>query len=478
MKRLISGLVCVCVMAASVSRTAEAVDVVWPSLTGNWTTTNNWNVGATTGLSAQAAMARNNGLEVGGAELGTDVIIEGGAVTYDPNSFGDFRFRARNFLNEGTLTIRGGGSLSMATSDGTPDGYWTQWDGKKLTLDNGTFRRTADRAVGSTGGAMIWGSWRSFTGQVIDIDIKNGGRFENDGQMWFGTPGDNAVQLNVNVTVNNGHLDLTGGNSFTLDNDGALFMTSDLTFVYGFDTGALGPKNESYVINFTGAGSITVDQGGIWVAEEVDAGVYTPESTQLKSYQDLWNRGILRANGQSGQSGATFSNFFSVTGSPGQENYKLTSLLGGPAGDFNNDGNYNCSDIDALTAAISGGTNPAAFDITGDGLVNTADRDRWLSNAGDVNIGPGRAYKLGDANLNGNVDGSDFGIWNSNKFTNNTAFCSGNFSADGVVDGTDFGLWNANKFTSSDGSLVPEPASAGLVLVLSALASALRSRRG
>jgi hypothetical protein len=135
-----------------------------------------------------------------------------------------------------------------------------------------------------------------------------------------------------------------------------------------------------------------------------------------------------------------------------------TSFMILPVGDFNNDGLYNCVDVDGLVGAIASGTNTASFDLTGDGLVNTADRDAWLLEAGEANIGPGRAYKLGDANLDGFVDGSDFGIWNANKFTSVAKWCSGDFTANGSIDGSDFGVWNANKFTSSDSAaFVPEP---------------------
>jgi Regulator of chromosome condensation (RCC1) repeat len=130
------------------------------------------------------------------------------------------------------------------------------------------------------------------------------------------------------------------------------------------------------------------------------------------------------------------------------------------------DGFYNCADVNALTATIAAGTHQGSFDLTGDGFVNLADRDAWLSEAGGVNIGAGRSYKIGDANLDGVVDGSDFGIWNGSKFTSNTAWCSGNFNGDTAVDGSDFGLWNSNKFTSSDGgSVVPEPSVLGGLLV-------------
>jgi hypothetical protein len=131
-------------------------------------------------------------------------------------------------------------------------------------------------------------------------------------------------------------------------------------------------------------------------------------------------------------------------------------------GDFTADGAYTCSDINQLTGTIAAGTNTAAFDLTGDGLVNQVDLQAWLTEAGYMTLSSRRPFQIADANLDGVVDGSDFGIWNTNKFTSNSAWCSGNFNGDSVVDGTDFGLWNARKFTTADGSsLVPEPGLAG-----------------
>jgi hypothetical protein len=121
-----------------------------------------------------------------------------------------------------------------------------------------------------------------------------------------------------------------------------------------------------------------------------------------------------------------------------------------PNSDFNSDGLYDCLDINALVAEIAAGTHNPAFDLTTDGLVNLADRDAWLAEAGGINLGSGRVYRLGDANLDGLVDGSDFGVWNAHKFTATAAWCDGDFTADGIVDGSDYGVWNVNKFTASD----------------------------
>ena len=40
--------------------------------------------------------------------------------------------------------------------------------------------------------------------------------------------------------------------------------------------------------------------------------------------------------------------------------------------------------------------------------MDVVDRDLWLAEAGAFNLGPGKIYLLGDANLDGVVDGQDF----------------------------------------------------------------------
>jgi subtilisin family serine protease len=120
-----------------------------------------------------------------------------------------------------------------------------------------------------------------------------------------------------------------------------------------------------------------------------------------------------------------------------------------PDGDFDDNGIWECADIDALVGQIAAGTNLSAFDLTGDGLVNLEDRDAWLAEAGGINLGPGRVYLLGDANLDGFVDGIDFIQWNTNRFQPIAEWCSGDFDANGVVDGLDFIEWNNNRFQSS-----------------------------
>ena len=52
----------------------------------------------------------------------------------------------------------------------------------------------------------------------------------------------------------------------------------------------------------------------------------------------------------------------------------------------------------------------------------------------------------GDANGDGAVDGRDFLLWNTHKFTSNATWDRGDFNRDNRIDNADFLLWNANKF--------------------------------
>ena len=126
-----------------------------------------------------------------------------------------------------------------------------------------------------------------------------------------------------------------------------------------------------------------------------------------------------------------------------------------PTGDFDFNGRFDCGDADLLVAAIAAGD--LAFDLTGNGIVDSADLLQWLAWAGEQELGPGQTFLPGDANLDGLVDGQDFIAWNNHKFTMTAAWCAGDFNADGVVDGQDFVIWNNYKFTAASSvPAVPE----------------------
>ena len=126
--------------------------------------------------------------------------------------------------------------------------------------------------------------------------------------------------------------------------------------------------------------------------------------------------------------------------------------------DFNNDGYVDIVDADILWCLAGDISQPTGepvpkfldfLDLDGDGHFTVVDRNLFLLLAGLYN-GYGTSYLLGDGNLDGCVDGTDWGLWNANKFTDSCLLSDGDFNGDGVVDVSDWGLWNSNKFTCID----------------------------
>lgn len=379
--------------------------ITWEGGNGNWTDAK-WNNGSTGGLDAQTAFGRTNGMEDG-----QHAVIGGGSqVFYDAaliNS--DFRLKSQN--GPTSVTIKEGAKLTLHSEDTDDDGKWTEWDGD-LVLDNGTLARTWGAGVtGSTlsGGALIFGSWRSRQGQEIDIDITNGGRLENDGQLWFGAGIDQAAGLEVTMSINDGSLDLTGGKNveFILEENG-IEADADMVIFYARDETTAELKGEKYAINFTGPGSITVDSAGInVVTQQEDLFSFNIEHT---TYEDLWAKGILQANGLSGLDGATFGDYFSTTNAWGQDDYTLTSLIG--------------------ATTLTG-------DYNGNGIVDAADYTIWRDNLGST------TNLDADGDNSGTVDANDYIVWKNN-----------------------FGSTAAAGSLAAGSSAVPEPSSIALVLVM------------
>lgn len=115
----------------------------------------------------------------------------------------------------------------------------------------------------------------------------------------------------------------------------------------------------------------------------------------------------------------------------------LPTLALAQTGDFNGDGAWDCADANLLTAEIIAGTNDPVFDVTGDGLVNTADLAEWLVLAGAENLPSGDPYLAGDANLDGVIDSFDYNIMYDNIGATGVGYCGGDFNSDGIVDQID-----------------------------------------
>ena len=134
------------------------------------------------------------------------------------------------------------------------------------------------------------------------------------------------------------------------------------------------------------------------------------------------------------------------------------------------DGDFFCtvSDLDLLMDEA----DSVDADLDGNGLVNDADRDRWLSLAALEN-GHSEAYLVGDANLDGVVDSRDLnevGIYWLD--TNARKWSEGNFTLEGKpgVNGLDLNELGVNWHQSNlnqEARTVPEPGNFywGLLLI-------------
>jgi hypothetical protein len=151
--------------------------------------------------------------------------------------------------------------------------------------------------------------------------------------------------------------------------------------------------------------------------------------------------------------------------------------------DLVSNGQCDIADLDLLIAQVIRGSGHSAFDLNGDGTLDINDivgPDGWLEVAGaqfaNLGLTGGNPFLVGDANLDGVVDVSDFNVFNENKFTETGRWSQGDFNADNVTDVADFNAWNENKFQASSGAAaVPEPSGYGLMgLMVAAMGLAVR----
>jgi hypothetical protein len=262
------------------------------------------------------------------------------------------------------------------------DGRWSRTN-QSMTFDNGTWLRTYSGSSYNAGRTMF-GYDNGQPAVPIYVNVINGGRIELHGKMVFGEPdyfigqgGGNdghSDGISVLMTIDNGTIEMpflpellpgdpnypSPGFRYYQDYPFGL-IPADLLFAYEYhqpgynhngqpDPNEPGhPRNETYSINFTGPGSITLNPhdidpdpnftqvvGGIHVVKQQSDGSYlplggSPDLYTPIAYQDLWDLGILQANGQSGPQlgSAAFNTYFSVTGTKFAGPYVLTSLIAG-----------------------------------------------------------------------------------------------------------------------------------------------------
>ena len=108
---------------------------------------------------------------------------------------------------------------------------------------------------------------------------------------------------------------------------------------------------------------------------------------------------------------------------------------GGTLGDFDGSGELDLGDIEMLSAAVRAGDNDVTFDLTGDGLVNNADRTNWVEQQ--------KQTYFGDANLDGEFNSSDFvTVFTSGEYEDeipeNSTWADGDWDGDAEARSSDF----------------------------------------
>lgn len=360
-------------------------------------------------------------------------------------------------VNTGSYLDAGFDDVSLSASVGEVldmgDGVWV-WSMETAGMTGSQF---VSISATDSDGDMTMLDFEVVIGLIIAnapaVAIVEGATVINDGQ--YVDPGGGTIQLSASVGTVSDHGDGTWSWSFDATDGPDESQTVMITAAYS------GGENVSATFDLVvdnAAPDVSVEIATINVNEgdvAMNTGVYSDLGEDTVSLTASIGTIIDHGDGTWGWEMTvldfleTTQIMITATDSDGATGMVMFDLVVQPDGDFNEDGVHDCIDIDMLVAEIVASTNSLAFDLDSNGMVDIADRDLWLAEAGSINLSSQSTYLIGDANLDGAVDGNDFLVWNANKFNSVAAWCSGDFSANGVIDGADFLLWNANKFMNA-----------------------------
>ncbi len=363
---------------------------------------------------------RENSQVILGADFVTGFLSawDSGSIQVDGGSI--YGYDDGIFLHDDTDTVMSGGNVT-----GNRDGVRV-WDRSTFTLDAGEVLGNDDGIDANNGGIVTIES-----GRVTASD--NGIRAKGDSQ----------------VTIN-------GGNIFGWQNGAAL--SGDASIV--IDGPNAVDEGAEYGIQATGDAMVRVLAGtvrGVYAAilSEDDAEVEI-RGGQLEGGLIADHGGMIEVigselvldgtqlTGRLDDGSAINTLAFSDNG--GQ--IILSGILERTC-DSTADGACNLLDIDRL---LYDGivTNDAQFDLDGNGTVDLADRDAWLTESG---------YLMGDFDLDHMVDSGDLNriavAWTNDG---QTSYGAGDTNGDGIIDGLDLnGLALNWQSRSAAASVVPEP---------------------
>jgi hypothetical protein len=349
-----------------------------------------------------------------------------------------------------------GGAYDLLNEDNTPTLSYTaiqQFVNAPLTWDN----------AGGAGDGVTWDvgvnqNWNN--GSVPTIGVAGAAVTFNDTNN-----GQYAVTLNSTVSPSSVTVDNSAGN-YVISGTGKIADAGAFT-KSGADTLTLG-------VGLT-ASSLSITGGTLKLATNTTLGSGTVTSNVTIGALLITGAGVLDL---------TNNHIIINYGSSDP----ISTIVGYIKSGYNG-GAWNGPGIDSSAAA--GNTR------YGVGFADSADQGNPVRlPTGTLEV----KYTLyGDVNLDGVVNGTDFGILAANFGTQVSAWDQGDFNYDGVVNGSDFGAlagnfgqeasgaaivlpssdWQAlDAFAAANGLLadVPEPASIGII-ALAGIAALARSRR-
>jgi len=410
-----------------------------------------------------------------GSSTGTYILSGTGMLLANGGEYVGYATPGTFTQTGGVNNITGGNSLLVGGFSGSTGTYMLSGTGS-LSDDGGeyigysspgTFTQTGGTNTITNNNGLLLGG---FSGSTGTYNLSGTGMLSDEGEY---------VGYNTTGTFNQ-----TGGTNTISGN--SLYL--------GFNTGSTG-------IYTLGGGTATVT-GGIYVGGTGSAsggtGTLTVNSGQLNV------TGTLRV-----YSGSTvnFNGGTSTVGSLSIDNGGVVNVNGS----FFVDYGFGPDPITTIASYIKSGYNGGAWN--GTGIISTAAQTKTNGLVYGVGYADGKDHVvvglssgrievmytlLGDANLDGLVNGSDFNILAANFNQSITGWDQGDFNYDGLVNAADFNVLAANfnqgvsgggsagdiaaldAFAAANGlslpaSSVPEPSSA--VIVMAGLGILRRRRR-
>jgi hypothetical protein len=419
-----------------VARNLTALQAVWQSTSsGAWNTGSNWNINQAPGVFNDVFITPVIGVTVTGPTSSTRIR----SLTIDATPAGTLS--VLNLSSAATVTVDDNINIGGQGQINEQAGTLTA---QQMTVA-GSFIQSKNTTLQISGGLTSSGSVTS-AGQfsVGGVFVNNGTYIQTTVSPSIGSiAGIGSTNIGPNVTLNVGNFTQLGGliNSGTVNIDGS-----------------------GTVKSITGGGAVSIAGGTIQIAVNAVGNNVSSLSIAPNAALDLTNNHL-------------FINY----GSGPDPIASIAALVkSGYDG-----GLWNGTGIFSSTAQANGGSY-------GIGFADSADPNNPAGlSSGTIEV----AYTLlGDANLDGKVNGADFAILAANFNKAVSSWDQGDFNYDGKVNGADFAVLalNFNKGASQSDSValnefaaanglmadVPEPTTAGAIAAVGlGLLSKRRVRR-